>query len=210
MRLAGAILALVFGGAVPAAGAVTITGSESDFIAATGASLLPVDALVSPNETRALAAVATIGSARFTTTGGPLNAVGREVDGRYGGNYLSLANIGSSLRIDFAPGTTAIGFRLGRTQPVFSTQLCINSVTCFFLNPPATGFQYLGIEELNGLTDISFNFNGAQSLDLAAIRVAGPAAVPEPTSWAMMVFGVGAVGLAVRRRKRAWSGVRPA
>src|SRR5687767_8422397 len=114
-----------------AGAAILITGNESFFIADTGAELLPVDPLVGPNETKVLDVVTTIGSARFTTVLGPLSAVGQGVNGRYGSDYLSLANQGSSLTIDFAPGTFGFGFRVGRSQPVSSTQMCINTTTCF-------------------------------------------------------------------------------
>ena len=202
MRAAGAIAALALGAAMPAEAAIMITGNENFFIMDTGAELLPVDALVGPNETRALPAVTTIGSARFTTTGGPLNAVGQGVNGRYGSDYLSLTNLGSSLSIDFAPGTFAFGFRVGRSQALTSTQMCINTLTCFFLNPPTSGFQFFGIKEVNGLSNVSFNFNGAQAFDLAALRVAGAQAVPEPATWAMLVLGFGVVGLGIRRGRR--------
>ena len=201
MRIA--IPAALLAAFLPAqAGAVIqITGNESFFIANTGAELLPVDPLVGPNETRALDAVTTIGSARFTTVLGPLSAIGQAVNGRYGSDYLSLANQGSSLTIDFAPGTFAFGFRLGRSQPVFSTQMCINTATCFFVNPPTTGFQYFGIRDLDGLSRVSFNFNGSQAFDLAALRVARTA-VPEPGTWAMLIVGFGIVGASLRKRRR--------
>jgi hypothetical protein len=202
MRIA--ILGAALAALVPAhaGAAIMITGNESFFIADTGAELLPVDALVGPNETRSLDAVATIGSAKFTTTLGPLNAVGQGVNGRYGGDYLSLTNLGSSLTIDFAPGTFAFGFRLGRSQPVTSTQLCINTSTCFFLNPPTSGFQYFGIKETAGLSRVSFNLSGSQAFDLAALRVARNA-VPEPGTWAMLIAGFGLVGASLRRRRHA-------
>ena len=184
---------------VQAGAAIQITGNESFFIADTGAELLPVDPLVGLNETKALSAITTIGSARFTTVLGPLNAVGQGVNGRYGSDYLSLANQGSSLTIDFAPGTYAFGFRLGRSQPVTSTQMCINTSLCFFVNPPTSGFQYFGIRDLDGLSRVSFNFNGSQAFDLAALRVARTA-VPEPATWAMLILGFGLVGSALRSR----------
>jgi hypothetical protein len=199
MRIIVAAAALVALAPAPASAALFITGNEQFFIQDTGAQLLPVDALVGPDEVRSLPAVTTIGSARFTTTLGPLNAVGQGVNGRYGGDFLSLTNLGSSLRIDFAPGTFAFGFRLGRTQPVTSTQFCINTAPCFFLNPPTTGFQFLGFKETNGLSSVSFNFSGSQTFELAALRVAG--AVPEPGTWAMLIAGFGFAGAALRRRR---------
>ncbi|MES2903916.1 MAG: PEPxxWA-CTERM sorting domain-containing protein [Pseudomonadota bacterium] len=40
----------------------------------------------------------------------------------------------------------------------------------------------------------------------SATPVAVAAAVPEPTNWAMMLLGFGAVGVAMRRRRRPTAG----
>ena len=51
-------------------------------------------------------------------------------------------------------------------------------------------------------TSASFNSTGAGFADFRQLRLTlGPGAVPEPATWAMMLLGFGAIGVAMRRRR---------
>ena len=63
---------------------------------------------------------------------------------------------------------------------------------------------FYGYARLNGDGTLNFAFeNQANTAITAGAQITGalPAAVPEPGTWAMMLLGFGAVGVAMRRRK---------
>ena len=74
-------------------------------------------------------------------------------------------------------------------------------------NPPAnTTYQTFStnVTATSALTPISFSFRndpGFIYLDTVSVSSVS-AAVPEPSTWAMMLVGFGAVGFAMRRRQR--------
>lgn len=66
------------------------------------------------------------------------------------------------------------------------------------------GQNFFGITATGGdtISSISFNTNGSGVTDLRQLRIGGvTAAVPEPGTWALMLFGFGAVGVSLRRRR---------
>lgn len=74
----------------------------------------------------------------------------------------------------------------------------------FFFNTPAHFYSGLGTSLV--LTTGTFSGFDIVAGSSATLRVTSPAAtgdVPEPATWAMMAIGFGAVGRAMRRRRRA-------
>ena len=69
------------------------------------------------------------------------------------------------------------------------------------------GSNFFGIRATDGdtLTSVSFQTNGLGLRDVRQVRIGGiaspMAAVPEPATWAMMLFGFFGLGSAMRRRK---------
>jgi hypothetical protein len=89
-------------------------------------------------------------------------------------------------------------------------------LTCEILIPFQGGFPFLASTADNGALidsvgsdarDPDSNFAISNLVTFALFTPAAAAAVPEPASWAMMLLGFGAVGLAMRRRKRITLGL---
>ena len=70
------------------------------------------------------------------------------------------------------------------------------------------GENYFAGQAINGqlFTAVAFNASGTGAADVRQIRIGGigvsPPAVPEPSTWAMMLMGFGAAGYSMRRRRR--------
>jgi hypothetical protein len=72
-------------------------------------------------------------------------------------------------------------------------------------NVAGENFFFAATDSLQSIRQISFSSSGGGFADVRQVRV-GPAAmttaVPEPGTWAMMLVGFGAMGVAMRRRRR--------
>jgi hypothetical protein len=69
------------------------------------------------------------------------------------------------------------------------------------------GNQFFGFEAYNGqsIANLSFNVTGGSVSDVSQVRIGlanGQNVVPEPATWAMMLMGFGATGVAFRRSRR--------
>ena len=82
-----------------------------------------------------------------------------------------------------------------------------------FITGSGTTNQTITVDNLVGLQTFAFNMTGLSSFTFTPINTEGGwlqldnitigSAVPEPSTWAMMLMGFGAVGLAMRRRRRS-------
>jgi hypothetical protein len=123
--------------------------------------------------------------------------------------YASVLGPDGTATLTFSAGVKNISFFMGSPDQY-------NAITFYdagnnplgtfngteFTGPPANGDQGLGER-------ITFNFNGAavtkatfgSSQNSFEFDRVG-AAVPEPTSWALMILGFGGIGAAIRSRRR--------
>jgi hypothetical protein len=92
---------------------------------------------------------------------------------------------------------------------LFNAAADTSSVT-IFVNGVAQSFSlgngenFFGFSATGGdtISSIRFDTNGSGVADLRQVRLGGvAAAVPEPGTWALMLFGFGAVGVSMRRRR---------
>lgn len=118
-------------------------------------------------------------------------------------DFSSSSFIGNQVRYDNVSGTFG-----GTEQTVSSVSFGTFLVSSFQISGSSLGFtQYAGPEMFSGdpampvfapgsyaLTSIT---SGAATLTISELA----AAVPEPTTWAMMVIGFGMIGGAIRYRK---------
>ena len=76
------------------------------------------------------------------------------------------------------------------------TRVVLNPTTSSFLGFVSTG----GLSQLTVRTNLTATSVWPTINNLTLARAAAVTAVPEPASWAMMILGLGAVGVAMRRR----------
>jgi hypothetical protein len=109
----------------------------------------------------------------------------------------------TDLNVLFATAWDRVTFSFdGDDDGTFS--LLVNATdfgTCSICNISDSG-QNKFIVSGGGITSLGFTFDPAVST-ARQFRVEGVSvgAIPEPTTWAMMLFGFGAIGAAMRRRK---------
>jgi hypothetical protein len=73
----------------------------------------------------------------------------------------------------------------------------------------ANGNNFFTVEALNGEIFKSISFASTVGIeDVSQVRIDGIAVIPEPATWAMMLFGFAAVGAAMRRRRTTRANVR--
>ena len=139
---------------------------------------------VSVRSTETLTTTSSNGQSRFLATDGSLDSGTIFLTG--GGTFTSAEfNLFNALA-----GTSSVG-------------ITINGVTQNFAL--GNGQNFFGISATGGdvITSIAFDTNGTGVTDLRQLRIGGvAAAVPEPATWALMLFGFGAVGVSMRRRRR--------
>lgn len=130
------------------------------------------------------------------------------------GNYLANRSDGFTvLTLDFASPVSAFGFNWGASNEswVLSAFDSSNSLIASYSVPESqfsNAGDFYGIAA-NGiargvLTQTSFGDGAVDYVIIDNLRyaLASPGAVPEPSTWAMMLLGFGVVGASVRRRKR--------
>ena len=195
-----AVSALVLTASGASAETVIVAGTSDPFLAGapSGASVnFSGDVDTAPAESPVGIAVTagqkvTISNVTGTVSNGPGSAPGVTVNGPTGGKLVSSRSFTSSGFTELVAG--------------FSN-LPINSLVGVFLTP-AGGDQVFEIG--NGGTFIAPI--GATQLDLATVDAlqwsnntgafTATVAVPEPAVWAMMLLGLGGIGVALRSRRR--------
>lgn len=107
----------------------------------------------------------------------------------FGSNILSISNI---LQADFSLGSTIINFE-NLSNPF--TQYS-------FVSSTITGFDAGDVSLTGGV--LSLNFIGTEwaARDSALLSIGTAAAVPEPTTWLLLLLGFGFVGGAMRANRR--------
>lgn len=212
---------MMAGAGSPGMAATYVT--EASFLAAhSGASTTPFTNLYKP-----------YASYRYLTspTGfGPLTISGTSLIAvRAGYQYAKMAYVGSNayqgfVKVAFAP-TQAVGFYFATprstTYPLDFTAYDKNSVlftTTISGGSVRNGFAYFGIDGIGAITSFKLDakkYPGADAPELGTVSLASgaavaaiaaatsAAAVPEPSTWAMLLCGFGAVGLARRRARQS-------
>ena len=198
MTLAAATVA-VAAFATPASAAIIVTASPGavqppeNVLANTSMTGLTVmgatnqtNTSVSVRSNETITTTTSNGQSRFVATDGILDTA--QIFLTSGGTFTSAEfNL-----FNAASGTTSVA-------------ITVNGVTQNFAL--GNGQNFFGFEATAGdrIASISFDTNGSGVADLRQLRVGGvaavSAAVPEPSTWAMMLFGFGAVGVAMRRRR---------
>jgi hypothetical protein len=77
--------------------------------------------------------------------------------------------------------------------------------TLNFDTPPESGknLAFAGITSTEGITSFHWQATEGQNVNTGIDNIfLGPASVPEPSSWTMMLLGFGALGTALRRRSK--------
>jgi hypothetical protein len=148
-----------------------------------------------PNPDVVLGSSYTQGPATFGAT----NLIGYN-DGYYGSGISYLAAVdGSTLTVNTS--ASAIGFLFGSWNSEQTITYSVDGVTGTFDVPVKTDTAFLGFSDLSGPTTLTFSNNA--ELDTIGFLASAVTAVPEPSTWAMMLVGFGLIGFGRRRRQTA-------
>jgi hypothetical protein len=128
----------------------------------------------------------------------------------YEGGFLDgLSNNQSNgiLTISFDSAQSAFGFDTNGFMPNFDLAIYDATGQIYSSNFSTSGFTFYGFESsaanivkvtINNTSRAGFDF----ALDNFTFNGSGGGAVPEPSSWAMLLTGFGALGVAMRRRRQ--------
>jgi hypothetical protein len=198
------IASLLLGVALPSPAAAAITqtfNSRLAFVSATGHAIgLPIN----------LPGVPTVFAEKLVTGPIKLTALDSLLAGN-GANIISTAFDSDVLILDFDQPIFAIGLFGGVGDVDFGYidgDLAVDAVgsgiTAFTALSQPT---YFGLISDTGFSQLRLSVRsfdeGASSVAFASLqdRIDLPSAVPEPTSWALLIAGFGVVGVAQRRRR---------
>lgn len=132
-----------------------------------------------------------------------------------GSNWLGIGSADiATLSFSFSGGTNGLGFFMTGVQGGFTTA---SHVTVSYLDggqerydiplAPAGGATFFGIIDRNLFSKVELvNVNGAGFIDLWGlddISWARSDAIPEPATWALLIAGLGLVGVRLRRKDSA-------
>ena len=188
---------LAVAAAVPASAAIIVTASPGavqppeNVLADT--SMTGTTVMGTTNQTNTLVSISSNEALTSTTSNGQARFIAAD------GSALDVGNIFLTSGGTF----TSAEFNLfNASADTGSVAITVNGVTQNFA--VGNGQNFFGFSATGGdtISSISFNTNGSGVQDLRQVRVGGiAAAVPEPGTWALMLFGFGAVGVSMRRRR---------
>jgi hypothetical protein len=193
---------------INSAQAATIFTDRASFDAATTGSTsqsFPASSVNQSNPTY------TFNNVTFNTTlAGDRNII---QDGLFQGAVYLATGLGGSVTISST--LNAIGLYLGSADGARSFGYTVNGTTGTFtaLNSINNGGKFIGFADTSPIS-VTFNTSSGREFDIVSyVTTTNPVvtppvvippigAVPEPATWAMMIFGFGLVGGAMRRRKQ--------
>ena len=122
---------------------------------------------------------------------------------------LVAAGGGSQVTISFADAITAWGADFGDLSQgnVQRTSITVGGASLIPASTNMTAVRFYGFTSDTPFTSLTFNSTGMNdgfgidNVSYAFAARAPAAAVPEPSAWAMMIGGFGAIGLGLRRRR---------
>jgi PEP-CTERM motif len=204
--IAAATAALMLGAAWAQAAGANVTSISDDFTSNPGDTPVlnwtgdgifdPVPASPSPGSP----SVDLVSNVTYPGLGfGLLNAV--DLDGSEGGGIVPAGEIQSVNGL--AAGNYVVQFWLAgnlRGAPVQTMTLAVGSKTFTYTLPASQGFEKFDVP-VSGVTSgslVSFTDSGPSTQQGNLVADVSISAVPEPASWALMLFGVGAIGAGLR------------
>ncbi len=126
-------------------------------------------------------------------TGAPFSGVTQTIATHAGSSYLLTFDLGSSPTYGVQDGVTASA---GSASGAFTST---NDGTDYNLWQP----ESLSFKATGSSTAVTILGNsGAEYIGLDNVSVVETAAIPEPATWAMMLVGFGALGAALRSRRK--------
>lgn len=204
---------ILIGAAAPADATITITTSQSDFLASL--STVGEDTFDNLSSRTNAATARSAGAFRYVAQGYPggLARAGSASD-----YFLSTASNAASLILtNFSSGVSAIGANFFGTTgsggiatmpfeiDIVADDLLGNVTVQRILNPTASTF--IGFTSTDGFSEIGMLVYDHPTGIYPTINnlfmgtAAAPAAVPEPATWALMLGGFALVGTTMRRKK---------
>jgi hypothetical protein len=118
----------------------------------------------------------------------------------------------TSINFALASGTfNNLEFNLTGASGSATFNITDNEGTVFnFVRALGNGSNFFGFVGIDGQSIANVSITGATFLDIRQVRLDETpriGAVPEPSTWAMMLIGFGAVGVGMRRRRRQSGGL---
>lgn len=220
--LTAATLGVVALGLSAAAHATVYTDRASFDAAVLSQTTVTFDGLIAPGfGAKEYGAVASIGGVSFADTDvAVLSSGGPPVlaDTAYGSDYLEWQDGPHVLTLTFTGGpVTAIAFDFMEVRGHASSYTVdVDGIlnNAFSGGSTPSFFGYTSNVAFNSITftqsaadDETFNFYTMDNVSYGTAKPPigldnGPSAVPEPSSWALMVLGFGGLGAALRQRRR--------
>lgn len=220
LALAAAASVLTSASAAMAASVVTYS-DRATFVANTGATIVedftdqahfPITSGVLNSSTTEAGLVAgdIAEGVTFSTPVGVGNFFNIDFGGGFSGGFLDSLGSDRLLTIDFSTPQGGFGFDTNSLMPAFVIAIFSGTDLIYSGNFNAVGgdLTFFGFQSTGaGITSATIGGSGSSfsfALDNFTFGAAGApvGAVPEPSTWAMMLFGFGAIGYSMRRKRQ--------